>query len=296
MKTRQISAWLMAGMVMSTAFTSCKKTDDVATLPPIGGYNGSNDVASSNLVAHWPFDGSNNERKSGAAPSEAKNASFTTGASGQRQALSLAAGYLYYPEIAALNQANALPSFTVSAWVNVKNNKVTGSDHPTMFFTLPRTDDWIGNINLMSETGRYSPEKDTLVIKGLLSQKLATGDASNQDSVNDPVRGGDQAFKGAGKWSHVVITYDGPTSMFMVYANGKKISNPDWEQRGTTGPLNLRTPSRALIGAFGTNLPGRTPDSWQQAMTGQLDELRVYNKALAVGDINSLYQLEAAGR
>ena len=39
MKTRQITAWLLAGVVMSTAFTSCKKSDDAATLPPIGGYN-----------------------------------------------------------------------------------------------------------------------------------------------------------------------------------------------------------------------------------------------------------------
>lgn len=281
---------------MSTAFTSCKKSDDTATLPSIGGYNSSNDVSATNLLAHWTFDGTNNERKSGTAPSEAKNASFTTGASGQGQALSLAAGYLYYPEIAALNSASSLPSFTVSAWINVKNNKVVGSDHPTMFLTFPRADDWIGNINLMSETGRYSADKDTLVVKGLLSQKLASGDASNQDSVNDPSKGGDQAFKGAGKWSHVVITYDGPTSMFLVYANGKKISNPEWEQRGTTGPLNLRTPSRALIGAFGTNLPGRTAEVWQQSMTGQLDELRIYNKALTVGDVSSLYNLELAGR
>lgn len=295
MKTKQITAWMAGAVVMSTLFTSCKK-DDSPALPDIGGYQSSNDVAAANLKAHWPFDGSNNERLSGAAPASAINASFTTGASGQRQALSLASGYLYYPEIAALSQANALPSFSVSAWVNVKNNRSSTGDNPTMFFTLPRADDWIGNVNLMAETGRYTPEKDTLVVKGLLSQLTTAGAPSNQDSVNDPKKGGDQAFKGAGQWSHVVVTYDGPTSMFYVYANGKKISNPEWEQRGTTGSLNLRTPNRPLIGAFGTNLPGRTADVWQKAMNGQIDELRVYSKALTVGEISSLYQLEQAGR
>lgn len=296
MKTRQITAWVATAVVMSTVFTSCKKEDNTVTLPPIGGYNSSNDVASSNLKAHWTFDGTNNERISGTAPSSAVNASFTTGASGQRQALSLASGYLLYPAFSAFSQANALESFSISAWVNVKNNKTTAGNNPTMFFTLPRTDDWIGNVNLMSETGRYSADRDTLVVKGLLSQKTATGDASNQDTVNDPVKGGDQAFKGAGKWSHVVITYDGPSSMFLVYADNKKISNPEWEKRGTTGPLNLRTPNTPLIGAFATNLPGRTADTWQKTMNGQIDELRVYNKALTVAEISSLYQLEQAGR
>jgi hypothetical protein len=31
-------------------------------------------------------------------------------------------------------------------------------------------------------------------------------------------------------------------------------------------------------------------------MTGQIDELRVWNKALSDADISSLYQLEKAGR
>ncbi len=296
MKTRTHSAWVLTAVLTGAVLVSSCKKEETATLPAIGGYNSSNDIASSNLLAHWPFDGSNNERISGLASSSAVNASFTTGASGQRQALSLANGYVYYPEIAALNKANALPSFTVSAWVNVKNNRLPTGDNPSMIFTMPRANDWIGNVNLLAETGRYSPANDTLVVKGLLSQLTSTGGDSNEDSVNDPSKKGDQAFTGAGKWSHLVITYDGPSSMFMVYANGKKISNPEWEKRGTTGPLNLRTPSRVLIGGFGTNLPGRTADVWQKTMVGQIDEVRVYNKALPIGDINSLYQLEAAGR
>lgn len=296
MRTNKFAVWLLAGVVLTGVITSCSNDDDTPSLPPIGGFNSSNEVAAGNLVAHWPFDGSNNERISNTAPASAVNATFVTGASGQRNALSLASGYLYYPEMAAFGQAGALASFSISAWVNVKNNRTPAGDNPTMIFSLPRTDDWIGNINLLAETGRYSPDKDTLVIKGLLSQRTATGDASNQDSVNDPKKGGDQAFRGAGKWSHIVVTYDGPNSMFLVYADGKKISNPDWEKRGTTGPLNLRTPNRPLIGAFGTNLPGRTPDAWQKTMIGQVDELRVYSKALTAGEIGSLYQLEQAGR
>lgn len=296
MKKVRFSAFLAASMLLGVVVTvsSCGK-DEEDTLPPIGGFNSSNEVSTANLVAHWPFDGNNNERITNTAPSSAVNASFATGASGQRQALSLASGYLVYPAIAALNSANSLPSFTVSAWVNVRNTKGAG-DNPSMVFSLTRPAEWAGSVNLMTETGRYAAANDTLVVKGLLVQKTADGNASFQDSVNDPPKGGDQAFKGAGKWSHVAVTYDGASSMFSVYANGKKISNPEWEQRGTTGNLNLFTPAQVVIGAFATNLPGGTPDAWQKPFNGQIDELRVYNKALSVGDLNNLYQLEQAGR
>lgn len=296
MKIRRISALAVTSLFLGSAlFTSCGKNEEDTTLPPIGGFNNSNEVATANLVAHWPFDGNNNERITNTAPSSAINASFTTGASGQRQALSLASGYLVYPSIAALGSASSLPSFTVSAWVNVKNTKGAG-DNPSMIFSLTRPKEWAGSINLMAETGRYASANDTLVVKGLLVQKAADGNASFQDSVNEPRKGGDQAFKGAGKWSHVAVSYDGASSMFYVYANGKKISNPEWEQRGTTGQLNLFTPAQVIIGAFATNLPGGTADVWQKTMNGQIDELRVYNKALPAGDISNLYQLEQAGR
>ena len=63
------------------------------------------------------------------------------------------------------------------------------------------------------------------------------------------------------------------------------------------GNLALYPVTKVIMGAWGTNLPGGgTADSWQVPMTGQLDEVRIYNKALPAGDINSLYQLEAAGR
>lgn len=294
MKTRQISAWIAAvGLLASSAvFTSCSKDeDDVSTLPPIGGFNSSNEVAAGNLVAHWPFDGSNNERISGTAPESVVNAKFVTGASGQRQSLDLASGYLLYPSIPAIGSANSLASFTVSAWVNVKNRKGNG-DAATAFFSLSRPKEWAGSINLMAETGQYATDRDTLKVKGLLVQN----GSQFEDSLNDPTKGGDQGFKGAGTWSHVAITYDGATSTFQVYANGKKVSNPEWEKRGTTGNLTIATPAKALIGAWATNLPGGTADVWQKPMIGQIDEIRVYNKALSIGDLGSLYQLEQAGR
>jgi len=126
--------------------------------------------------------------------------------------------------------------------------------------------------------------------------KDAAGNASWQDSRNEPSKGGVQAPKGVNKWNHIVMTWDGSNSNFKIYQNGVKVSNPEWEVRGTTGPLNFFTPTKPLIGAWGSNLPGATPEGWQKPMTGSLDELRVFKKALTDAEISALFQLESAGR
>jgi hypothetical protein len=288
MKKKQISYAVAAmALVAGSLLSSCSNDDD-KKLPPIGGFNSADEVAAANLVAHWPLDGNGNEKKSGSAPASTVNASFTTGAKGQ--ALSLAAGYLSYNEIATLNN---LPNFTISAWVKVSNNRGTAAAGPSMIFSMTRPGDWIGNINLMAET-EMNPSADTLRVKGLFASKKNDGSANIQDNINDISQGGDRAFKVAGSWAHVVVAYDGATSVFKIYGNGKDIGS--YDNRNGAGPVTFFTPTKPLIGAFGTNLPGGTAEAWQKPMTGQIDEIRVYNKALTATEASSLYQLELAGR
>ncbi|KXK38860.1 MAG: LamG domain-containing protein [Saprospiraceae bacterium] len=271
------------GLVLNT--TSCKKEDD--KLPPIDGYNNADEVAASNLIAYWPLNGDGKEAKSGASPTTVKNVTYVDGKKGK--AAKLAEGLLGYDEIANLN---SLPNMTVSLWANFDNN----GSAATVFFSMSRPNEWAGNINLMSETGWKKAGVDTLVLKGLVVTNVANN-PSFQDSRNEPSKGGVQAASGINKWNHIVMTWDGATSNFKIYQNGVKVSNPEWEQRGTTGPLNFFTPTKPIIGGYGTLLPGGgTPEAWQKAMTGMVDEVRVYNKALSDAEIGSLFKLESAGR
>ncbi len=287
MKAKTLS-FIFAALVGASMFlgiTSCGEEE----LPPIDGYNNSDEVASTNLVAHWGFEGDGKETKSGAAPSSSINATYVDGLYEGGKAVKFAAGYLAYNEIAALN---SLPNMTVSVWANFDNN----GTHPTPFFSMTRANEWAGNINLMAETGWKQAGKDTLIVKGLVVTNK-DGNPSWQDSRNEPSKGGVQVPKGINTWKHMVMTWDGATSLFKIYVDGVKVSNPEWEQRGTTGPLNFYTPTKPLIGAWGTNVPGGgTAEAWQKAMTGSVDELRVYNKALTDAEIGALYKLEKAGR
>jgi hypothetical protein len=289
MQMRKITIGLLAGMVAAgSILSSCKKEE--ATLPAIDGYNNANEVAATNLVAHWGFEDNGKETKSGASPVGTKGATYVTGIKGK--ALSLANGYLSYDAIAALS---SLPSATISAWVQVSNN----GNNPSCIFTLTRPNEWAGNLNLMAETGWKKSTIDTLVVKGLLVTKKG-GNDSWQDTRNEPSKGGVQANKVAGtsKFFHLVMTYDATTAGYMMYVNGVKVSNPEWEIRdgGKLGSLAFATPTKPIIGAWGTNVSGGTSEAWQVPMTGLLDEIRIFNKALSVGEIASLYKIESAGR
>lgn len=299
MKTNKFFISAFAAAFAMTSLTSCGG-DDENSLPPIGGYDNAGQVGETDLVAYWPLNGNGKESISSTQPSTTVGATY--GAAIKGDGLILTEGYLAYPEIAALTAT--MPSMTVSLWAKVTNNGGTDG-HPTMLFSLTRPNEWAGNFNMMSETGWRPSVSDTLVVKGLAVIKNGDGSANFQDIINttnpsaDDIAAGHVGApnKNGGAWAHYVITWDSTTALFKLYANGQKISNPVWESRngGSALPLNFFTPAKAVIGTFGTVVSG-TGDSWQRPMNGEIDEIRVWKKALSAADINSLYELELAGR
>lgn len=278
---------------------SCKKTTDVA-LPPIGGFNNSGEVGKSDLIAYLPLDGTGEESISKTSPVTTLSVSFPDGK--KSKCASFTKGYMAYPAIAALSANTS--SYSISCWFTAYNNKTDNGGSATMLVTLTRPNEWAGNFNMMCETGWKPVDNDTLVLKGLLVSREGNPAADSwQDSRNEPSKGGDQAIKLASTssketWVHGVITYDATNSNFLIYANGKKVSNPEWEVRTGVNDLVFNSGlTRLVLGAFGTNVPGNgTVESWQVPMTGKLDEVRIWKKALSSQEIDALYQLESAGR
>lgn len=299
MKTKRIIWGMLASAVLtSSLLTSCK--EDEATLPPIGGYNNADEVASTNLVAYWGLNNDPKEAKSGVAPEKTENASYTTGIKGQ--ALSLSNGYLRYPTIAGLNRATGFASFTVSAWINTKNSGTAATGIFALNEATSAAKDWGQLINVMLETSSYKATSDTLVLKGVLGQ-YAGGTREGHDNLNNfGTIGTDyQIVKGAGKWTQIVMKYDASTSAIDIYGNGTVVSNKNFRIRkdGKLGALVFPTSTTVLIGAFAnqnTGYPNSSVQVWQSLFNGQIDEIRVWNKALSDGDISALYQLESAGR
>jgi hypothetical protein len=307
MKTNKILVSAFALSIAFASFTSCG-SDDENSLPPIGGYNNADEVAATALKAYWPLDGDGNESISNTAPSSTVATSYVTGVKGQ--AASFNTGYMAYPSIAAL--ATTSGSASVSCWAKISNTKLVagGVSNISPIFSLTRSSEIFGNLNIMGETHGLTTS-DTIQVKGIFRIKQTDGSEFGGDAVNmtkmeqwmiDANAAGEnhQAFanKIGGQWAHIVYVFDGPAGANRLYVNGVKISNPQWEVRngGAAKPLNHFTPTRPVIGALETVVNGTNTDAWNAALKGQVDEVRVFDKPLTPAEIGALYELEKAGR
>lgn len=286
---KNVSLLLTGAFLFSVVFTSCKKTNNDVQLPPIGGYNNSDEVAASNLVAYWNFDGNQNEIKSGSAATSSDRVTYIAGIKGQ--AITLDSGYVFYNSIPALN---GMTTFSVSAWVLVQNNGGPANAFTSMIFQTSKPGSTFGNINLGLETSWNPSTNDTLVVHGWYTDPAAGLQDNRNDPFGNPRVG--VVKDTLGHWINVVMTVDNSNPVnCLIYANG--ISIGAYNTRGPNAYTPL-TPSSVIIGGWLNNVPGQphTSDTWPHAFVGSIDQVRAYNKVLSQTDISALYQLELAGR
>jgi len=95
------------------------------------------------------------------------------------------------------------------------------------------------------------------------------------------------SFLKAAQWQHVALTYDKASGKACVYCNGSLV------QSQSIGSFTPQTSWNLLIGA-------RTFYGWQShpsgSFSGQMDELSLYNRALAPGEIASIAQSGSYGK
>jgi Concanavalin A-like lectin/glucanases superfamily len=299
MKTKKIL--LNSMILLSSVVLIIRCGDDVnPSLPPIGGYDSADEVGAPDLVAYWSLDGNGKENISNTSPSTTTGAEWETGVKGK--GVKLTNGYLAYPSITALT--SNMNAYSISSWVKLYNNQTETSGSVSTIFSLARPNEWIGNINLYAETGQKKVENDSIKIKqGFSSSTSGVQVYENfnkleswmvEDNLITPGKHVAGPNKIGGQWAHIVATWDGSNNTFIIYSNGQKISSPAFEIRGDNTSIVLDTPTTPIIGAFGNH--ATTPDAWNKPMTGNIDELRVFKKALTRAEIGALYELELAGR
>nr|WP_294773789.1 LamG-like jellyroll fold domain-containing protein [uncultured Flavobacterium sp.] len=300
MKTNRLFYSLV--LASGLAFVASCSSDDSSSLPPIGGYNSADEVAASSLKAYWPLNGNGKESISNTSPSNTVNTSYVSGIKGQGADFNT--GFMAYPAITALNTTSG--SASISAWIKVSNTKLVagGPSNISPIFSLTRTGETFGNLNLLGETHGLVTS-DSIQMKGVFRIKNDDGSEFGGDAVNmikqEPWMDATHTWaanKIGGQWAHVVYIFDGPSGTNKLYVNGVKISNSAWEVRNGGNPklLNHFLPTRPVIGALETVANGTNTDAWNAALKGQVDELRVYDKALTPSEIGALYELELAGR
>jgi hypothetical protein len=293
MKTllKQFLLFLLAALLINISACTKAKYDDDYTKgdpPPIaGGYLNSREVAKSNLVAYWAFNGSYTDSVGGLTGTNS-GTSFGPGQKGQAL---LVGGSNYY---LIGNPGTVVPSlnaYTVSFWMNAPQNTSFGYG----IFSLNNPTDFWGSLDIYLDNGSTSDAANFKV------------HMNNANATNTAQFFGVTISNAWNHWVHMVVTYDNSTTVttsnFVIYQNGTPVySTLIKDANGSNfGSIKFPNPTKMVIGTwqFQTNpslTSGSTSQPWAGSFGGSLDEFRIYNKALSALEVSALFKLEKQGR
>ncbi len=266
---------LLGGAVL----VSCKKDN------PDDGKIDPGTIATNNLVAYFPFDGDAVESIASIAPTVTTGVTYVTGRRGQAYQGADLAHLLY--TLPANSKMKTLTSFTVALWI--KSPLVTGDPEPIFFQIGKSTDLYWGNLTLA--LNRLDATADSLQFKAFFYK-------DGVDWSGQHVSYSNQAFT-INTWMHIVFEYDATTSKYKIYKNGVQVvTNTGVEDRKTgdgQGPLGALAFVNAdviNIGAWRPKTEGSATDAWMGWFLGNLDEMRVYDKALTDTEVKDLFDAE----
>ena len=105
-------------------------------------------------------------------------------------------------------------------------------------------------------------------------------------------------FLGAKDWVHYTMTWDASTHRFEMFANGEAVG-AFTKRDDAVGAMKMRVPALAVFGSMASadlGFAGASRPDWAPLATCSIDDVRVFNTALAQKDITALYNLGIAGR
>ncbi|RNL51037.1 LamG domain-containing protein [Pedobacter jejuensis] len=277
MKTKY---FLLMASVVTLGLSSCQKEFDPSSYAPalnIGGFTNSKQIAAANLAAYWAFDGSLIDSVSNGAGVNT-GTTFATGIKGKSLQGATDSYFLSAPSAKVLS----LKSFTITEWVNTPSpsNGIIG------LFSLSNKSQFWGNLEIFVENGSTN---DNATLK-IVFINNGTGDKTYTAS---------NVVNFFGKWNALSVSYDETTSTVKVYVNGSRVSSGKLD--GITGGLNFVNSGNLVFGTtqFMTTPSQTTSHSkepWASYLTGQLDEVKIFNKALSDDEVGYLAKLEGRGK
>ncbi|WP_035648308.1 LamG-like jellyroll fold domain-containing protein [Flavobacterium sp. ASV13] len=290
------SILLLSFALASQIFVSCEDSIDKVNSPvpyeSIGGYENSDEVAASHLLAKFSFDGNINDSKGGITGGTGTNVSYDTGVKGSAYKGS-ATSFIAYNNVAS--SIVSLKSITVSMWI--KTDPHTGGAQS--LFMLPKKTDFWGNIfTLIEGTGPAT----TMLMKNHIQRDVTPSIPWAGQFIEH--NGANVLPNMFGAWKQVIWSYNGTSSTYSLYIDGQKITLPASISKryasdpatggGPFGELASSEVSKFIIGGYQQHLgaPWGAPDSWMLNYTGLMDEFRIYDAALSDNEVTALYKLE----
>jgi hypothetical protein len=275
-----VGTLLLGGML----FISCDNDDD-------NGDNGKidpNTIASSNLIAYFPFETLNEEVEFSdntiTFGDDVGAATLATGRRGNAYKGSSSEAYFEY-DIASGTGLKTLDEFSLACWIKTPHT----TSGAAKIFTINGGDSFMGALALLQESQAAGDSVDL---------KFYLFDSESPEWKGQDIRKQSAKFVND-LWFHLVAVYNKTTSTMEFYANGDFVfSQNKWagpESGGTQpplGPIKLgQDMTKIHFGTWTQQIAG-TPESWMTYYQGMIDEFRIYNKALSADEIADLYEAE----
>lgn len=275
-----------------------------STLPPVNGYNSSDEVEHDNLIGYWPFNGSTTEANHDAAPIKTGGTiTYVPGVLGE--AINFADGFVTYgPNAYDAGSDNTTFGsndtlqfgFTVSLWAQVPDTSSLSTlfaINPTNFPAWP-----ILGIQYRRHNGGTSFD-----FNGGLGN--VDGDGPHLTYSDAFVAG---AFNDSLSWAFLTMTYAPSDHSLRYYANGQlrstvvttTLTNTPFPDEAAA--LLMIVPNVLTIGAAGglETIPGATTPIDQsfltKGLTGKIDDIRFFKRQLTDIQVESLFILGGQGR
>jgi hypothetical protein len=271
-------------------------------LPPVDGYSSSNDIEAASLIGHWPFDGSATETVHSQNPIlMGGTQTYVTGRIGQ--AVHMDKAWFTYDSLATDASYRNTPfasndtlqnGFTLSIWAQVPDTSLL-----TTLFQLSTPN--IPNWPILGVQYRKHGDNSFDFDGGLANVDGTGPHVLYAAAFKEP------AFFDTLAWAHLVMTFDASEKILKYYANGTLVNTVDLVALGggpfpdPTTVLTMIAPNYPTIGAAeGKNVtPGSANDPagyMTYGITGNIDDIRFFNKTLTDKQINDLFILGNQGR
>jgi hypothetical protein len=326
----QITVTVSAGATTGTVtVTTGAGTSSTFAITVSSGANTSNSVATSNLIAHWTFDTNGQEVISNTAALTGGNYNVGTVTYSNAGMIGNCAtftnGALVFPTIPNLNLDTALESYTVSMWVKLA---ALDGTHWRSLFQL-NSNAYTDLFGMVAVQMLNQKAGDTMALQIDQTQIDGTGvhvggfgcGACFSNGLTNPI---DYGYPNNG-WTLLTTTYNGNgnNQSLIVYANGVKldsiqltdVTKPQTFRVKPTGGTGAGAPAAwanyVTIGTFnwsdfpifsGTDGYGNTSATaasrssyMSNGITGSLDDIRVFNRALTAAEVSQLYTYGSAG-
>ena len=234
------------------------------------------ETLSSGLVGHWRFDESNGTTAHDSSGNSYDailynagngNASWVFGKVGGAILLDGNNDYLAIKDL-NYSQSGQIPAVSVASWIK------TGRSSEGVIISYDRSEYWRLSVGGENDNGKLF-----FASTDLRGPSNGTSDTYANKTVN------------SNSWRHVVVTYDATISRKIFYVDGvldRSVS--------THGNRNLGS-SKRRFGIIGQNCEDINFNQMESGSRGQipfqgsLDDLRLYDRALSVEEVRSLFQM-----